>query len=141
MLRASDIVGLDIRADLAVLSACSTAPSGEDGAEPLAGLAAAFMAAGVKTVMASHWQVASNPARELTTTVISSMFKHGLDAANAMEQARRKVRSNDILAHPVFWAPFEIIGFPGASKLHDQLPAAARRTATTVARPQRHLAR
>ena len=56
LLAASEIVGLELDADLVVLSACNTAgPDGELGGEALSGLASAFTTAGARRVIASHW--------------------------------------------------------------------------------------
>ena len=43
--------------------------SGDDGAEPLAGLASAFLIAGGRAVLASHWTLLSDEAEQLTVGV------------------------------------------------------------------------
>lgn len=112
LLRMSDVVPLDLRADLVILSACATAPSGDDGAEPLAGLASAFLIAGARTVVASHWRVATNVAETLTTGMLATMREKKLPAGAALQASARELRAEPETAHPVFWAPFEVIGLP-----------------------------
>jgi CHAT domain-containing protein len=114
LLRMSDVVSRDLRADLVILSACATAPSGDDGAEPLAGLASAFLIAGARTVVASHWRVATNMAETLTTGMLAEMREKKLSPGLALRASARAVRADPDFAHPVFWAPFEVIGLPSA---------------------------
>lgn len=85
LLRASDIVNLRLRSDLAILSACSTAPSSEACAEPFAGLAGAFMIAGAKAVLASHWSVDTHAAESLTTGTINQWRAQRREPALALQ--------------------------------------------------------
>ncbi len=114
LLRASDIVALNLRADLVILSACSTAPSGEDGAEPLAGLASTFLIAGAHTVLATHWTLPTNDAVRLTENMVEGQFGQGLDPAFAMQESAGVLRRDASTSHPLYWAQFEVIGFPRA---------------------------
>ncbi len=61
LLTAGEVAGLDLNADLVVLSACNTASGGDlkSGGAALEGLADAFFDAGARAVLASHWQVPS----------------------------------------------------------------------------------
>lgn len=114
LLRASDIVNLHIQADLVILSACSTAPAGEDGSEPLAGLASAFLIAGARSVLASHWTLQSDEAEDLTTGMVRAEREQHLGPAAALQESSRQLRHAVGTSHPVFWAPFEVIGFPSS---------------------------
>ena len=56
--KASDLLGLKLDADLVILSACNTGgPGGAGGGEALSGLARAFFYAGARGLMVTHWAV------------------------------------------------------------------------------------
>ncbi|MEZ5773241.1 MAG: CHAT domain-containing protein [Hyphomicrobiaceae bacterium] len=61
LLTASDAARLRMDADWVVLSACNTAAGEKPGAEALTGLARAFLYAGARALLVSHWAV--NPRR------------------------------------------------------------------------------
>jgi hypothetical protein len=58
-LSASEVTGLKLDADWVILSACNTAAGNAEGAEALSGLARAFFYAGARSLLVSHWEVAS----------------------------------------------------------------------------------
>jgi CHAT domain-containing protein len=74
LLAAGEIVSMDLRADLVVLSACNTATpgGGRTGTGALAGLADAFFRAGARSVLASHWQVPSAATGAMVSGSITS---------------------------------------------------------------------
>jgi CHAT domain-containing protein len=55
LLTASEVAQLKLNADWVVLSACNTAAEGNPGAEALSGLARAFLYAGARSLVVSHW--------------------------------------------------------------------------------------
>ena len=58
LLTASDVVGLDLDADLVILSACNSGgPGGTTAGESLSGLARAFFYAGARSLLVTHWSV------------------------------------------------------------------------------------
>jgi CHAT domain-containing protein len=57
LLQASEVAQLKLNADWVVLSACNTASSDGVGAEALSGLARAFLYAGARSLVVSHWDV------------------------------------------------------------------------------------
>ena len=67
LLTASEIAQLKLDANLVILSACNTASADKPGAEGLSGLAKAFFYAGARSLLVSHWPVASSAATKLTT--------------------------------------------------------------------------
>ena len=67
MLTASEIAQLKLNADWVVLSACNTIAGDKPGAEALSGLARAFMYAGARSMLVSHWAVDTKAAKRLTT--------------------------------------------------------------------------
>ena len=119
LLTASEISGLKIDADWVILSACNTAaPDGTPGAEGFSGLAKAFFFAGSRALLVSHWEVLSEAAVELSTRMIEAVAS---DPTVSRGEAQRRAvlalindRSHDYLAHPLFWAPFVLVGEAGA---------------------------
>jgi CHAT domain-containing protein len=115
LLDASDIAQLRLDADWVVLSACNTAgPDGALGGESLSGLARAFFYAGARTLLVSHWAVASRPTVALTT----GLFAQGaqtptLGRAEALRRSQLTLADTPETSHPAFWAPFVLVGDGG----------------------------
>lgn len=119
LLTAGEIAGLDLDADWVILSACNTAAGdGQPGAQGLSGLGRAFFLAGSRSLLVSHWPVFSRPAVQLTTAMMARL---DADPTMARAEAQRRAmlemiadRERPFLAHPVFWAPFSVVGEGGA---------------------------
>ncbi len=115
VLKASQIALLNLNADLVILSACNTAgPDGTPGAEGFSGLAKAFLYAGARTLVVSNWSVESTA----TTALMKNMqieTAAGVGHAEALRQAELALMNNPVYAHPLFWAPFVVVGEGGAS--------------------------
>jgi CHAT domain-containing protein/Flp pilus assembly protein TadD len=115
LLTMSEVARLKLNADWVVLSACNTAaPDGSPGAEGLSGLARAFFYAGSRALMVSHWPVASAAAVRLTTGTFDGLRRDpGLGRAEAFRRAQIVlIEDTDApyLSHPLFWAPFVVVG-------------------------------
>jgi CHAT domain-containing protein len=108
LLDTSEISDLKLNADLVVMSACNTAGASELGGEALSGLAEAFIFAGARALIASHWQVPSSE----TALLMRNMFATGLpnDLAVALSKAQLAIASNPASSHPFYWAAFTLIG-------------------------------
>lgn len=110
---------LDLNARLVVLSACNTVGEGNRAArgEGFAGLTRAFMYAGAKGLVVSHWSVESASTEELVKQLFTAL-KAGQPPWTALESARRKLAGESFAvgditvsrAHPYFWAPFVFVG-------------------------------
>jgi CHAT domain-containing protein len=127
LLSASEIRVMNLDAQLVILSACNTA-SGYlvdasssiygaragvgigAGGESLSGLARAFFAAGARAVLATHWPVADEETTALMTRFFTLLKDDGLDFASALQAAQSELRARAATSHPVFWAPFVLIG-------------------------------
>ncbi len=59
LLTASEVATMQLNADWTVLSACNTASGDKAGADALSGLARAFLFAGTRALLVSHWAVNS----------------------------------------------------------------------------------
>jgi CHAT domain-containing protein len=110
---ASEIADLKLDADWVVLSACNTAAGGEASAEALSGLASAFIYAGARALLVSHWAVASDATVELIKTAVAEMARDTkVGRAEAMRRAMQALidRGTPDQAHPSYWAPFVVVG-------------------------------
>jgi len=114
--KASDLLGLKLDADLVILSACNTGgPGGAGGGEALSGLARAFFYAGARGLMVTHWAVDDAAA---ALTVADSLRRQQAGASSAaalrgaqlllLEEAGRRLPN--VFGHPFYWAPFALIG-------------------------------
>ena len=99
-----------------MLSACNTA-SGDGDGEGLSGLAKAFFYAGSRALFVSHWPVVSDAALKLTTTMFRAQANAPeIGKAEAHRRAIAAVMTDDdhpMYAHPLFWAPFVVVGDGG----------------------------
>lgn len=112
LLTASDVAGLRLDADWVILSACNTAAGENPGAPLYSGLARAFVHAGARALLLSHWQVRDDVASRLSVDAVQGSRK-GLGRAEALRQAQLRVIDDRGLAgggHPALWAPFALVG-------------------------------
>jgi hypothetical protein len=112
-LSASEIAALKLDADWVILSACNTAAGGTASAEALSGVARAFIYAGARALLVSHWAVESNATVKLITAAVAEMARDPrVGRAEAMRHAMQALieKGTPIEAHPAFWAPFVVVG-------------------------------
>ena len=114
LLKASEVAQLKMNADMVLLSACNTASGDELGAEGLSGLARAFIYAGARSLLVSHWSVESTSAAELTTGMFDAINQdQELGRSEALQRSMIELMTNEdrpYYSHPAFWAPFSLIG-------------------------------
>jgi CHAT domain-containing protein len=116
-----EIFDLKLDADVVILSACDTAGSATaavsreagiatGGNYALDGLVRAFVGAGARSVVASHWQVPDE--YDATKRLIGGMVeaKPGQPLAQALEQAQGRLMDDPKTSHPFYWAAFIILG-------------------------------
>lgn len=114
VLTATEIMGLRLDSDWVILSACNTAASdGTPGADALSGLARAFFHAGSRSLLVSHWSVASDAARLLTAAMLAHAREPGVSRAEALRRSMIGLAAQERFAHPLMWAPFTIVGEGG----------------------------
>jgi len=119
LLTASEVAELKLSADWVILSACNTAGSdGRPDAEGLSGLARAFLYAGARAILVSHWPVRDDAAARLTTGTLAALRAADgrLRRSEALRQAMLSLMQDEgdpSLAHPSAWAPFVIVGEGG----------------------------
>lgn len=125
LLTMEEILGLKLDADWVILSACNTGAGAGAGAEAASGLGRAFFYAGTRALLVTNWSVHSQSARQLVT----DLFKRQADdpklsRSEALRQAAMALvdgpgylnsegKTEFAYAHPLFWAPYTIIGDGG----------------------------
>ncbi|HTS00982.1 MAG TPA: CHAT domain-containing tetratricopeptide repeat protein, partial [Thermoanaerobaculia bacterium] len=107
-LRADEIFGLVLHADLVVLSGCSTG-LGEVTGEGILGLTRAFLYAGTPSVVVSQWDV-----DDRATTFLMDRFYANLQAGHGKAEALRaaQLEAQRRFRDPALWAGFELVGEP-----------------------------
>lgn len=114
LLQVYEIFNLELSADLVVLSACDTALGKNVRGEGLLGVSRAFLYAGAASVAVSLWQVADTSTSELMVRFYSHLMASG-DKAEALRLSKLEMIKEGRYDRPYHWAPFILIGRPGAS--------------------------
>ncbi|MEP7012808.1 MAG: CHAT domain-containing tetratricopeptide repeat protein [Acidobacteriota bacterium] len=112
LLDPAEIAARPVHADLAVLSACSTALGGDfqrRGAGALSSLSGAFIAAGVSGVVASLWDV-GDQATAVFMGQFYAQLARGLPPAEALAATKRRLLATPGWDRPGVWSAFILIG-------------------------------
>jgi CHAT domain-containing protein len=122
LLTMEKILTLKLNADWVVLSACNTASGDGAGSEAVSGLGRAFFYAGARALLVSNWPVDSQASRMLMTGLfLEQRTQQGMHKASYLRTAMEKMIHNQSVdddkgkvkyayAHPLFWAPFVVVG-------------------------------
>jgi CHAT domain-containing protein len=120
LLKVDQILTLKLNADWVVLSACNTAAGEGEGTEALSGLGRAFFYAGARSLLVSSWPVDSQASRKLMTDLFKRQNQdQAITKPQALQQASLQLLNqgqpdskdeNYTYAHPLFWAPFMMVG-------------------------------
>lgn len=105
-LETSEVFGLDIQADMIVLSACQTGLGKITGGDDVIGLNRAFFYAGTHTIISSLWRVS-----DVSTAVLIKAFYRRYriyDKADSLRLAILHVKNN--YPHPGYWGAFTLSG-------------------------------
>lgn len=124
LLTMEEILGLKLDADWVVLSACNTGTGAGAGAEAASGLGRAFFYAGTRALLLTNWSVHSASARDLVTDLFRRQSTDPqLGRGEALRQAmvalldgpgyEENGKSLFSYAHPIFWAPYSLMGDGG----------------------------
>jgi CHAT domain-containing protein len=121
LLQFGEIFDLDLNADLVILSACNTASlagleatqaAGVEGGggQALDGLVRAFIGAGGRQVIASHWPAPDE--YQATRRLFESFFAapQSVGTGEALLAAETKLMDDAQTSHPFYWAGFALIG-------------------------------
>lgn len=105
-----------------VLSACNTAGGDGVGAEAVSGLGRGFFYAGSRSLLVTHWPVESVSAKRLVVGVFDALavtpsLPRAESLRRSMLQLMREKGEDGALAfsysHPLFWAPYALVGDGG----------------------------
>ena len=107
-LRVDEIFGLELDADLVVLSGCSTGLGRLTG-DGIFGLTRAFIYAGTPSVVVSNWDVSDDATAVLMDRFYAQLAR-GASKAHALAAAQRATRRQ--FSHPALWAAFVLAGEP-----------------------------
>jgi len=115
-----EIFDLHLDADLVILSACDTAAGAgleatreaglaTGGGEALDGLVRAFIAAGGRQVIASHWPAPDD--FDATERLFNGFYKaKNASIGNALRTSQTSLMDDPLTSHPYYWAGFAIVG-------------------------------
>lgn len=116
-LAARDLMQLNLRADLLVLSGCETARGRGLGGEGISGMLWAAFVAGAPTTIASMWRVESAS----TSDLMIGFHRNWLETrrsgdpsakAGALQKAALSLIAGGKYSHPFYWAGFVLVGSP-----------------------------
>ena len=119
LLEAWELMQLDLKAELAVLSACETARGRIGGGEGVIGFSWAMFIAGVPSIVVSQWKVESAGTRDLMVNFHRSLISPSgpkqtkPTKSDALRQAALKLMRNPETSHPFYWAGFVLVGEGG----------------------------
>jgi CHAT domain-containing protein len=116
-----EIYDLHMDADLVLLSACDTAGRATvaatreagvttGGGSALDGLVRAFIGAGARSVLASHWPAPDD--YQATERLISSLFDApaGTSIGESLRASSARLMDEPATSHPFYWAGFVLVG-------------------------------
>jgi len=115
LLEAWELMQLDLKADLVVLSACETARGRIGAGEGMIGFSWAMFIAGVPSLVVSQWEVESAGTRDLMINFHRGLLSTSVaptkpTKAEALRQAALKLMKDPATSHPFYWAGFVLIG-------------------------------
>ena len=116
LLEAWELMQLDLKAELAVLSACETARGRIGAGEGVIGFSWAMFIAGVPATVVSQWKVDSASTRDLMVNFHRSLISQTGSKQTktaALRQAALKLMQNPETSHPFYWAGFVLVGDGG----------------------------
>ena len=107
LLHSYELAGLKLNADLAVLSACETGAVNYLQGEGVASLGRDFIAAGVRAVVMTLWQVEDKASSKLMQHFFERIAA-GIPSGQALHQAKLDFLNNSDsrTAHPFYWAGY-----------------------------------
>lgn len=106
-----EILGMDIQADMVVLSACNTGAGEILEGEGVVGLANGFFYAGAKSLIMTLWT-----ANDESTSILMDDFYYYLSKGQSKDMALRNAKmtylksADELLSHPYYWAHFVFKG-------------------------------
>lgn len=116
LLHAWEIMNLDLRAEMVVLSACQTGRGRVGAGEGIVGMSWALFVAGSPRTVVSHWKVESSSTTRLMVEFHRALLAAGARPggrsakADALRAAGLALLNDSRYRHPFYWAGFAMVG-------------------------------
>ena len=111
LLEVREILDLELKADLVVLSACETARGKVAGGEGVIGMSWALSVAGSPASVVSLWKVDSSSTSRMMVQFHKTLKSScGTRKARALQQSMASLLATPEYRHPYYWAGFVLIG-------------------------------
>jgi CHAT domain-containing protein len=116
MLYARELLDMELRAEMVVLSACDTGLGQPVSGEGMMGLAWALFVAGSPTSVITQWKVRDDSMNRLMLEFYRQLRVSGTDGrsavskAEALRRAQLSLMKDDAYKHPYHWAPVALVG-------------------------------
>jgi CHAT domain-containing protein/tetratricopeptide (TPR) repeat protein len=108
VLPASQMMGLNLNADMVVLSGCETGRGSVGTGEGLIGMSWALFIAGARATVTSQWKVDAESTADFMLDFHRGMG--GLTKVKAIQQAALHTMRNPQYRHPFYWSGFVLMG-------------------------------
>lgn len=112
-LLAPEISRLNLKADLAILSACDTGLGALVGGEGINGLNSAFLISGANNTLLSLWPVNDSSTALTMKNLLKMIIVDNMDSFTAINIIKRSMATGmagERLKAPLYWAPFLLNG-------------------------------
>jgi CHAT domain-containing protein/Tfp pilus assembly protein PilF len=108
VLQAREMMNLDLRADLVVLSGCETGRGSTGHGEGMIGMSWALFIAGSPSTVASQWKVEAESTSRFMVDFHRRLRRE--PKAKALQQAALSVMQKPEFRHPFYWSGFVLMG-------------------------------
>jgi len=105
-LEAGEILDMQLKAQLVVLSGCETGQGTFVGGNEILGLTRSLLYAGTPSIIASFWKVDDNA----TSTLMTSFYENLRTNTKAEALRKAQCKTMQIKKHPYYWASFNLVG-------------------------------
>ncbi|MEM9837337.1 MAG: CHAT domain-containing protein, partial [Bacteroidota bacterium] len=105
----NDLYTLNLRAELAVLSACETALGQFSPGEGVLSLARAFAQAGTAATLTTLWKVDDEATKDLMIQFYEALYA-GKSRTEALASSQEMAVASPTFAHPYFWSATTLYG-------------------------------
>jgi tetratricopeptide (TPR) repeat protein/CHAT domain-containing protein len=101
-----EIVLLNMKARIVLLSACETGLGVVRRGDGMVGMARAFLVSGAENVGVSLWSISDEATTEFMTALYGKVLNEGKSFKEAYYLVKNGFRSNERWSHPYYWAAF-----------------------------------
>ncbi|MEM1001036.1 MAG: CHAT domain-containing protein, partial [Bacteroidota bacterium] len=105
----NEILGIDVQADLVVMSSCESALGNYERGEGLNGLMRSWYCSGVQSVISSLWKV-GDKASSIYMSSLYNLILKGNSVYDSNSVVKRQLINNEIYSAPYNWAGYILFG-------------------------------